>query len=525
MNKRQLAGKALQKSAIMGFSSLVVLIGALPLSAANASPVSAFKPLSASISTPISAAAAVSSDATETISASSTSAVSNSSSSVVGTTFTQVLAGTYYSVGLRADGSVWTWGRNLWGELGLPDTTAVSNIAAPVRLSSLSDITSIATSGSGYQLAVKKDGTVWEWGTSYGLSTKTLPPRQLPAVTGVSQVLATNQISFAVMRDGTVWSWTRDPLTGASSEPVQLKGLSKITSLVAAGAAVCALDSSGSVWAVSVKSAENKLTLSVPSRLSGLPVLKQISAFSSDQIFGIDTAGTAWKWSLDMKPNAIKLSAKPSKIHPGLRVKQIQAGAGYAVLVTKQGEVWTYGEKPAGKEGLVKGLNGIVAATAGGYHSLAIDAKGQVWGWGANKWNEVGVQRSTEDGMEYTPKRIQTPVTVTVNGKLLPSSFPSILNNGQVSVPLKDIVKALRAELVIVPASDGTLSYTIKYLQYSATFQAGQAEAEINGKKVALPSKVYPVTGAIMIPASLIKQMGFMMTWDSNLSELKISSQ
>lgn len=512
MNKYYKGAKSFKSTALLCIAVLVILPGAT-ISAANTLPVSL---------TPSDSLIQHGNHSGN----SKPNALSTIPSPHAKKTFTQVEAGSYYSIGLLADGSVWTWGRNLFGELGLPNTKAVSKIQAPVRLSTLSDITSITTSGAGYQLAVKKNGTVWEWGVSFDKSQKTQPPRQIHSLTGISHVSSNHKINFALKKDGTVWAWKRDLGSGDSSNPVQVKGLSKVTSLDTAGGITFALDSTGALWMFSTEQKENQLILSTPSRIKGIPAIKKISSSFPDQIFAIDTTGKAWKLPVDTSSPKIKWSGKPVPIYPKLKVQDIQAGYNYAVLLTDQGDVWTYGKKPAGKEGKVKGLSGIVSIAAGEYHSLAIDSKGQVWGWGGNKRSELGVPRNSVDGMVYTPERLQTPIDVIVNGELLTSSFPSIMNNNQIIIPLKDTVKALGAELEITTSSDGTANtlYTIQLNQTSASFHIGGLEAEINGKTVTLSSPVYLSPGAIMFPASLLKQMGLDVTWNSKLSELSISS-
>ncbi|MCW2927839.1 MAG: repeat-containing protein, partial [Thermoleophilia bacterium] len=76
---------------------------------------------------------------------------------------------------LRVDGSVWSWGGNQYGELGIgsssgPSTcgaTPCSPYAVQVRTSNapayLGSVKSIAA-GTSFALAVRSDGTVWAWG-------------------------------------------------------------------------------------------------------------------------------------------------------------------------------------------------------------------------------------------------------------------------------------------------------------------------------------------------------------------------
>lgn len=83
-----------------------------------------------------------------------------------------IAAGGVHAVALKADGSVWAWGYNGHGELG--DGT-VEDRNVPVRVQGLSGIVAIAANGTGsnyffgnggHTLALKADGTVWSWGRS-----------------------------------------------------------------------------------------------------------------------------------------------------------------------------------------------------------------------------------------------------------------------------------------------------------------------------------------------------------------------
>src|SRR5205809_545314 len=71
-----------------------------------------------------------------------------------------VATGTYHSIVLRNDGTVWAWGYNGYGQLG---DTSNTNRTAPVLVTGLSGVTAIAA-GDYHSLAVKSDGTVWAWG-------------------------------------------------------------------------------------------------------------------------------------------------------------------------------------------------------------------------------------------------------------------------------------------------------------------------------------------------------------------------
>jgi Regulator of Chromosome Condensation (RCC1) repeat protein/regulator of chromosome condensation (RCC1) repeat-containing protein/HYDIN/CFA65/VesB family protein len=91
--------------------------------------------------------------------------------SLVGCCFTAVAAGNGYSLALRADGTVWSWGEG--------NSTAF-------QVNGLSGIIALAARGD-HRLALKSDGTVWEWGRT-ALNTNFLPPTQVAGLVGITAI-------------------------------------------------------------------------------------------------------------------------------------------------------------------------------------------------------------------------------------------------------------------------------------------------------------------------------------------------
>jgi PKD repeat protein len=77
--------------------------------------------------------------------------------------FLRVSAGSYFSVGLKSDGTIWAWGQNSYGQLGRGNYNPSTS---PVRVLNVTDAVSVAC-GRYHVLAVKSDGTVWAWGYGY----------------------------------------------------------------------------------------------------------------------------------------------------------------------------------------------------------------------------------------------------------------------------------------------------------------------------------------------------------------------
>jgi alpha-tubulin suppressor-like RCC1 family protein len=75
-----------------------------------------------------------------------------------------IRAGKGFTVALKHDGTVWSWGVNVRGHLG----DGTKNNSYIPRQVGISNVVSIAVNVA-HTLTLKDDGTVWSWGTNdYG---------------------------------------------------------------------------------------------------------------------------------------------------------------------------------------------------------------------------------------------------------------------------------------------------------------------------------------------------------------------
>jgi alpha-tubulin suppressor-like RCC1 family protein len=175
---------------------------------------------------------------------------------------TQIAAAETTGYALKADGTVWSWGTNVYGELGTGQSSSTEDRVA-TQIPGLTGVTSIGAIVSG-GYAVKSDGTLWAWGdNSYGqLGTTTsgsgsAVPVQVSGLTGVHAVASGVSLTgYALKNDGTVWAWG-DNQSGqfgngtsgsVSSVAVQVSGLTGVTSVASGNGGALALKSDGSVW-------------------------------------------------------------------------------------------------------------------------------------------------------------------------------------------------------------------------------------------------------------------------------------
>ena len=158
-----------------------------------------------------------------------------------------VAAGSAHTIALKKDGTVWVWGYNNEGELG--DGTTVTKYY-PVQVQTgeqksstgyLENIIQIAA-GSNHNLALAKDGTVWSWGHNiYGQlglgndTSRTTAQQVLGGASGsqyltdIVEVKAATWHTLALKANGTVYAWGYNGYgqlgnngTENSSRPVQV---------------------------------------------------------------------------------------------------------------------------------------------------------------------------------------------------------------------------------------------------------------------------------------------------------------
>jgi alpha-tubulin suppressor-like RCC1 family protein len=130
------------------------------------------------------------------------------------TTWLSVACGSYHSIAVTTEGSMWAWGRNANGRLGLGDT---NNRSSPVQIGALTNWATNVDSFDGgrlHSMAIKTDGTLWAWGSGdygqlgLGNSTAVSSPNQVGALTNWLRTAAGAYAhTMATKTDGTLWTW------------------------------------------------------------------------------------------------------------------------------------------------------------------------------------------------------------------------------------------------------------------------------------------------------------------------------
>jgi alpha-tubulin suppressor-like RCC1 family protein len=126
--------------------------------------------------------------------------------------WTKISVGTSHVLGIKTGGSLWAWGTNYDGRLG-NGTTILAN-SSPIQVTTSAPNTwSNVFAGSTNSYGIKTDGTLWVWGynTAGELGIGTVgdvsTPVQIGSATNWASVKPAIDHAIGLKTDGTIWGW------------------------------------------------------------------------------------------------------------------------------------------------------------------------------------------------------------------------------------------------------------------------------------------------------------------------------
>jgi len=313
---------------------------------------------------------------------------------------------------------LWAWGYGINGELGLGNTT---NYSSPKQVGSLTSWSKAFTGQQQSSFAIKNDGTLWTWGGNnlgqlgLGNTTSYSSPKQVGALANWSQIAVTNGSStLAIKTDGTLWSWGQggNGMLGFGnvtnySSPKQVGALTnwlKLTTGYAYTAHVLAVKQDNTLWAWGLNTygnlgLGNTTSYSSPKQVGSLTNWLSI-ATSYYASYAIKTDGTLWSWGNNTYGNLGLGNAtqynSPKQVGALTNWLSISAGFYGPMALKTDGTMWGWGKNSGGCAGRlgsgsvtnysspiqIGALTTWSKLSASAYAGAAIKTDKTLWVWG-----------------------------------------------------------------------------------------------------------------------------------------------
>ncbi|MCL1897479.1 MAG: FG-GAP-like repeat-containing protein [Micrococcales bacterium] len=298
----------------------------------------------------------------------------------------------YNAYAIKADGTLWAWGQNNLGQLGVGDT---NDRSLATRVGSLANVTAVAQDvSSAYALRTNGPNVeIWSWGDNsngqLGRGTVANPTIPGQVTLGLSkEVWSTSGRAHVLLTDGAIRAWGRndygqlgDGTTTDRNSPQVVGGLSfsGVVDIKQAFISTYTLKTDGTVWAWGANGAGqlgDGTTIDRPSpvQVASLTNIAAIYASPNGNPYALGSDGKLWAWGNNYKGQVGNGTTdnQPLPVQIGSLTGITQLYTGYRQLVAQKpdGTLWAWGDNYRGQLGdgsttdrhspvIVKGAGGV----------------------------------------------------------------------------------------------------------------------------------------------------------------------
>jgi len=341
---------------------------------------------------------------------------------------------------IKQDGSLWCWGDNTYGDLGIGPTTNYSSI--PVAVQGMSNVAKVSI-GVDSVCAIKRDGSLWCWGNidyeqispmcRYNYDAGSQPNTHISFVpvainwagSNVTDVVVGGSHTCGVTHDGSISCWGMSA-SGRNDDSSDLSGLSNIAAAFANVSDIFAVTTDGSIWQwrgggrcsrsrIRVLSSQiHPDKSSIDARLIWRMIMKNHAHVISQIRWGLPSViacaiGCSGALSGGCSGQAVDGAGASTSnsfgagIHEGISARgtTISVGYQYACAVKKGGSLWCWGNNSAGQLGngtttgssvpvAVLGISNIATVSAGYGVTCTVIRDGSLWCWGDDSNYQLG---------------------------------------------------------------------------------------------------------------------------------------
>ena len=278
------------------------------------------------------------------------------------------------TLAIKSDGSLWGWGGNGLGSYrSLSPVLRFTGSPRPARIGTNADWAEIRL-GEGHALGLRADGSLWAWGRNFfgqvGDGSTNDPQTNVTQITTArdwKSIAAGYDCSFALKQNGTVWGWGEDPLDESwypgrghgIMSPHQVDPGSNWIAIASDSSSLVALRSDGTLHLYSRPLPEDQNGKPVPGAGAGGPSrgFRQLEpGHDWRSIYGLEDGflavrrdGSCWVIG-GSRLGMLGLRGTSSERMNSLRPCALEPwalGGGYStiVLLAKDGTLWSWGER------------------------------------------------------------------------------------------------------------------------------------------------------------------------------------
>jgi alpha-tubulin suppressor-like RCC1 family protein len=328
----------------------------------------------------------------------------------------KLATGRGFSLAILEDGTLWSWGSNVYGQLGNGTTV---NSSFPQQVGTDTDWQEVFA-GRDHVMAIKTDGTLWAWGYNAvgqlgnGTTVNSSIPIQVGADNDWRTVGGTWHV-LAIKNNGTLWAWGRNysgqlgnGTTTDSYVPIQVGTDSDWAAVEGGSAHSLAVKSNGTLWAWGSNSSgqlgDDTYSNSLVPKQIGTDYTWVLVEAKTTFSMAMKSDGTLWGWGNNsfgqIGDGTTMNSTVPVPGGGGQSWTDFSASAFSTLALRADGTVWAWGRNNNGQLGdgttidsyapVQVGADSNWITIAAGSQNFAINADNSVWAWGANGSGQVG---------------------------------------------------------------------------------------------------------------------------------------
>ena len=315
------------------------------------------------------------------------------------------------SFGIKTDGTLWAWGNNSVGQLGI-GTTFDKYI--PVQIGFDNDWKYISA-GNAHTLAIKNDGSLWAWGDNwYGQigdessEKMQLIPMHIGTDTDWAEIAVGDEHTIALKNDGSLWAWGQnnngqlgDSTFINQNRPTRVGNSLDWFHIYAGGFSSFAIKKDGSLygWGQNYSFQLGDLSIldrNTPRKIGSSTNWKKISSGHTHTL-AIKTDGTLWAWGTSANWDSLGISKTPRLVEFGTGWQNISLGSQSFFGIKNDGTLWACGRNKYGNLGDGTNINRLNPVKIGANNNwkeisffMASQSNQTLWTWGVNDYGQIG---------------------------------------------------------------------------------------------------------------------------------------